>query len=397
MTKHKKYKNGDRFIPAAEFWNRMIKQGKVSHFKEGGEFNGLKQYNAPKHEQGGQNIDVNGNPTMMNPKGQVEGTENKIKYFNLPDKTGQEYIFSDANKTSLELKKFMKKFKKNHDPDNDDLSRNMMELKAKDLEFKNEAINASKQQENIPQQFNFGGGFNPILGMAFDVFKNNVINDGKEISDMSRFDYNQNNNLQPRPDIVNIPDKLPQISPFNKIPGTGNIPDKLPQLNPLNFNAVPDVPVLNNNSNVSDNTSNPNISMPEISNEQLLSGIGYGIKGVQAFSPATKENLMLPDFSKSDEKFGAMNANLDTARNEALSASNLMSNLNRSSVSNFNQYKNAQSQNFSNLQKNLGNIGLNEQQLRNAVLGQQGQYEQGKIYRIKLEQEIKELDLQMIL
>lgn len=392
MKKIKKYKNGGKFELPAQFWKRMINSGKVQSFEEGGEFQGFKQYDAPTHEQGGLNIDVNGNPTITSPKGQIEGKENKIKYFNLPDKSGKEYIFSDENKTSMELKSFMKKFKKNHDVDTDDISRNMMELKAKDLEFKNEMINSVKQQEQqqgIPE-FNLGGGFNPILGMAFNAISGMAKQQGNDALDPTRFDYNQNNQITPRPDILDIPNKLPNLNPQINI-------------KPSNLTATNNFTIPQDSDQVSTLKDKPgsgfleSLQSPDISNEQLLSGLGYGIKGVQAFQNATKDNLILPDYSKADEKYGAMNANLDSAKNEALNSSNLTSNLNRSSVSNFNQFSNRQNQNFANLQKNLASISLNEQQLKNNILSQQGQYEQGKsVLNRNLQDDIQIRNLQNV-
>lgn len=114
--------------PEVQDLNPMTKQ-----FKLGGEF---KQYNAPSHQDGGQLIDMNGNPTYSTPSAEIEKQENSYRGYVYSDH------LKDGDKTFAEKAKKINRMT-NRDSDIDRTSKilQLARLKAKnDLARVNEQL-----------------------------------------------------------------------------------------------------------------------------------------------------------------------------------------------------------------------------------------------------------------
>lgn len=111
----------------------------MKQMKLGGDF---KQYNAPSHEQGGQFIDMNGNPTTSNPVAEIETDENSY----------DGYVYSDTltnpdtgNTFAMDAKKIANKTKSK-----DQISQSSRILQLMKLREKNEGLRQQEENADIP-------------------------------------------------------------------------------------------------------------------------------------------------------------------------------------------------------------------------------------------------------
>lgn len=129
-------------------------------------------------------------------------------------------------------------------------------------------------------------------------------------------------------------------------------------------------------------TSNNNLSSPNDVNYNIpagvLKGIALGKSVIDALTPAEKENTILPDYRKSDAEMYATNIDYTQAKQDAIGASNLASNMNRSASRGVGQFQVRQMNNFANLSDQLGRIDMQENLQRNQLHTQRAGYEQGK-------------------
>lgn len=395
--------------------NKMNKPQETIYNKQlemGGQVNGFKQYNAPTHEEGGQLIDENGESNVNNPVAEIEGNENSFRYNALPDKAGKRYVFSDANGTSQMVRDVMKKYK-NKDTDNDLATRASMEMDIKNVENINEALNAARQnvsnflQKRYGGEFKDGGRVNPLLEPISNPY--NIVNNNSQLSSAySRSPINPYDQLGRQAGLQKTMNSLPNLSnPYDRTAGNYSV-DSLTTRSPINpydemgrrldrpYEITETKPDYSNkvsndfytvgqngnqNNNVFDNTS----GLQELGKETVspdygkyLRGAGIIASGIDAFQKPTVEETILPDYSKSDERMSGMSADLTQARQDVLAASNRGSELNRGAASSYSQYRSRELSNIGNLQDQLGRIGAQEQQMRNQILGAQGQYEANK-------------------
>lgn len=116
-------------------------------FKNGGD---LKQYNAPTHEQGGQMIDANMNPTNNQnlAVGEIEKNENGFN----------NYIYSDTlgngKKTFADL---AKKIVNKYENKKDEISTKTKNMELERLKQQNEAVKQQNDIQNQPAKFEGGG------------------------------------------------------------------------------------------------------------------------------------------------------------------------------------------------------------------------------------------------
>jgi len=328
-------------------------------YKTGGTLaSGYKQYNANNHEDGGQLVNNEGTP-VPNGQNEIEGTENTYNYKNMKNK--QPYVFSDANKTSVQLKEILNRYKKKN-VDSDEMSRNSMEFEINRLEQKNEVIKAKQEavqmmtEEQQPNMFKSGGPLDLTLPLPNQVLS-----------------INPNNNFNPQ----NITGAL-QIDPIRPLDKLG-LPNRVMSNNPSNnFNSKNiQLPTSSNNNLTTGSPDQMSIDKLPETGDILRAGV-LGVNTLGLFNKAEKESLITPDYSAADRRMGRMNSNLDAARNEALSATNASSDMIRSASSSFQQMQGRDLQNQANLTRALGNVSLNEQQTRNQIDQSVGSYEAGK-------------------
>lgn len=359
--------------------------------KNGGEVSGFKQYNAPSHEMGGQMVNKEGVPDTQNPVAEIEGTENSYKYSTLPDKVGTNYVFSDANQTSNMVKDIISKYK-NKNPDTDLTSKAAMEMEIKDVENINETLNAAKNAVSNMVQMRYGGKTKYAPGGS--------LSGGMPPQDPLTGPMSGYENIQEVPTFKPLDFSLSD-NPYNRIEMSRPIPELSTRGNDqvesmsASTNTLPEMNLSNiPNPNVNIPSNDPNTDKSGIGLDQILRTAGLVASGIDALQPAEEDRLITPDYSKSDERINAMNATLDQARQDVTGASNRASDLNRGASSSYSQFRARELSNIGNLQDQLGRIGMQEQQMRNQILGQQGQYEANKanvVRNIEQEQQVANL------
>lgn len=112
--------------------------------------------------------------------------------------------------------------------------------------------------------------------------------------------------------------------------------------------------------------------------DEMLRGTGLALNATQLFKKAENEDLITPDYNKSDQRFNRLNANLDAARDEVLSNQNASSQAIRSGSQSFQSLISRELQNQANTNRALNNVSLQEQQLRNQIDQTVGSYEASK-------------------
>ena len=112
--------------------------------------------------------------------------------------------------------------------------------------------------------------------------------------------------------------------------------------------------------------------------DKVLRGAVMGVNALGLLNKPEQEDLISPDYGAADRRFGNLNANLDAARDEVLSGRNAASNTIRSGSQSFQSLLARELQNSANTNRALNNISLQEQQIRNNINSQVGQYEANK-------------------
>lgn len=166
--------------------------------------------------------------------------------------------------------------------------------------------------------------------------------------------------------------KMPNLNPL-ALPGLTKPSMQLPKLNtvtPPDPNKALDR--LQGKTNVTSKGMDYNVPAG------ILKGLALGKSVIDALTPAEKEKTILPDYRKSDEQMYGMNVDYTQSKQDAVAASNLASNMNRSASGNFSQFQGRQSANFANVADALGNISMKENLDRNQQRMSRAGYEQGK-------------------
>lgn len=116
-----------------------------------------------------------------------------------------------------------------------------------------------------------------------------------------------------------------------------------------------------------------------------LNTIAVGLKGLglaksisDSLTPALEEQVILPDYTQSDRYMKEANIDYTQARQNAIGASNVGANVNRSASSNFAQYQNREMARTANLVDAIANIDMQENNARSSLNLTRGQYEQNK-------------------
>lgn len=339
--------------------------------KMGGEVGGFKQYNTSSHENGGQLIGEDGQPTGSNAVAEVEGTENIYKYSALPDKAGKKYVFSDNNGTSNMVKDIIGKYK-NKNTESDFASKAAMEMEIKNVENINEAVNKARDQVSQFMKMRYGGV--PKLG------------DGDRLNPLLEPISNPYDRTNPGYTVGSISTRSP-INPYDELGRRLDTPYQITESKPdYSSKTSNDFYTIggqnaNQSNNVFDNTTGvQSVEEGKVAPDygKYLRGAGIIASGIDAFQKPAVEDTILPDYSKSDERMNAMNADLTQARQDVLAGANRGSELNRGAASSYSQYRSRELSNIGNLQDQLGRIGAQEQQMQNQILGAQGQYEATK-------------------
>lgn len=313
---------GDVFNNTSKSTREQTQGGRYIYRQGGKTTKSFEQYNAPSHEQGGQNVNEQGIPTA-NGEHEIEKQENKFTYKNIKRST---YIF--PGESAKQVNKLVKKYK---NADTDPLVRNTLELEIQKIEQANEM---RKAKQNKTKQYKQGGKTYREGGPT-DLLTGNPRN------------YS-----------------LPSDKQFT-------LPT-LPVSNFLNTPKSTEQKLQDTFADYKPSLPKTKVSRPGDTLETLRNISLFG-NSLQLFNRAEKENPIFTDYGRANAELNNMSANLDPARENAVQGSNAMRNINRGQVSSYNQFSNRESQRLDSLRKTLGEINLSELGLKNNIAGQRSQ------------------------
>lgn len=345
-------------------------------YKEGGQLRGISQYIGANHDNGGIPIGSEGEVNGMNAVAEAEGGEYKVKFNNLPEMKGTNYIFPNIKSFRSEIESNLKENSKHTNPDTDRIARNTIEMNFKKLMMRNESRKAEEQLNT--NQFAEGGKLKyengdflfPFMGAMSPQFQFDNINE----------DINQrvqNEQFKSNVPTVDSPTLDSFKISFDDAAVDADIADQVK--NDAFKNRIPDVnaPKRLDLSKVG-KAIGKGVEFAVDKAPQMMRAAGLVGGLVDAFQKPERETPIMPDFTKADKEFDNMSTDLTQARQDAQAVTNMMSNVNRSASTGFGAYRARQAANYSNLADQLGRIGTQEQQMRNQIAGTKGSYEYQK-------------------
>lgn len=337
---------------------RLASLNDAFYKKDGGVINqGFKQYDTGSHDSGNDlKVDQYGNPTN-NPVAAVQNQENAVII------EGKPYVMSDTlinpetgNTFNIDAAMVNKKHPKASQLEED---KNTMDFKMKRLASLNTLMKSLKDSFNKAE----GGPFVPRRIDPLTGAESNLISDAPEYDPMSEN--------------------------FDKLPQADYTPEfMLRGINP----SLPDNTKVNAPDILIGNSDNQSYSPQEVSQRGLPEGndinynaIAIGLKGaglvkslVDSLTPAEKESPILPNYNKSDKYMQEANIDYTQARQDAIGASNVGANVNRSASGNFSAFANREQSRVANLSDSISRIDQQENNARSSLNLSRGQYEQGK-------------------
>lgn len=339
---------------------------------------GFYQYNAPSHAQGGQTVGIAGNRAG---EGAVAEIQNKENSYN-------KYVYSDTlnnpetgNTFNVDMHKLVKKYSKHTNPDLDSIAKEGLDSESNRLSRINDAM---RIQDDFKKDQ--GGGLNVV------TLRKMQLANGYPLEALANMANTVNENILP-----NLYGRTQgAVTPLGAVPNLPSLPDM--QMPSYSFPARTEqgldmLPTVNSGvQSQSNNTQLPDIdtmpryglypNTPEQTNltdvAKLLKGVTLGKSLVDSLLPAEKENPILPNYTEADRYMQEAQADFTATRNNALSASNAASELNRNASGTFNQYRARETQRLNQQMQTLANISM-EETLQNSRFNQvRGQYEAGK-------------------
>lgn len=357
---------------------------------EGGFINDhFTQYSSGSHASGNDTqIDQYGNPVEQG-VASIQNKENMYKGF----------IFSDTlknpetgNKFNTDAIKINKKYKNAR---LDDITKSTLDFEMNKLQVLNqEKINKKESKMakggfiNPPQmpygdpqqayneawQFNYGEDPNAIQPIGLDP---TVMQNGQIMTDRS---------IVPQVPTLNLMSGVRS----NGITANGNTQSGLATDNTQTVNS----PELTLGNQYQPTTTNTTTGYPagttgsyttERSGLGTLDAIGLGLKGAalvgsisDAITPALKEPLITPDYSRADQYMQEANIDYSQAKQDSIGVSNIASNNIRSMSGNAGQYMSRQSGRVAQLQDSLSRISEAQNNAQSQLNLTKGQYESNK-------------------
>lgn len=334
---------------------------KWNHEDGGAVTSNFKQYDTGSHDSGGDlSINENGNASSANSVATVQNKENAYT-----NKLGSTYIYSDmltnpetGNTFNIDAAKFNRKFN-NADTSMED--RNALEHSMKRLSLINDKVRSVKDMVEKAcggnTKMSTGGIPVPTLSqMGLD----NVLNMSVPPA--------INNGFAADPNLEELQPNLP-ITPVSQV--TSTAPERSVNIN----SALQDIP---DTTGKSKTRGDAPFEADYNTIAMMLKGAGLAKSFVDMTTPAEVESVILPDYRKSDKQMYSTNIDYTQAKQDAIAASNLASNVNRSASGSFAQYQGRQANNYANLADSVGNISMKEALDRNQQYVQRAGYEQGK-------------------
>ena len=326
----------------------------------------FKQYNTGSHDSGNdQPIDSEGRPSGKADGGYVQNNENAY------DMGNGSYVMSDTlvnpmtgNTFNIDAMKINNKYK---NADNIPEEQNAIDANMKRLSIINDKMRITKEA---------------VLKACGGKTKQ-MYNGGPTDPD-PRFTQQVDTNVTPLTTIN--PDDL-LIDP---ITGSVNATSNPQSFTESNSGLALDTSSENGQTiklgeDLATTTYNPKAAKQVGEGDFNYNWIAAGLKAValgksidDALTPAEKEKTILPNYYKADRQIYSANADYTQAKQDAVGAANLMSNMNRSASTNFGAFQGRQSMNFANLAQQIGNISTQENNMRSQQALQRGQYETNK-------------------
>ncbi len=322
----------------------------------------FKQYNTGSHASGNDlAVNAKGNPAQGNNVVTVQNKENA--YTNTK---GESYVFSDVlvnpltgNHFNKDAAKINKKYSK---ADSYKEEQNALEFSMNRLSMLNEIV---KPKEQSTQLFN-GGPTNKKYSTIDDQTNFPMEELSVPLSDNWFYDAKTDQLYDP---------PLQQPSPID----TSLIKKPMADRSNPTLNTV-DAPITTDRTDyVSPFDRTPKNTEFNYNTVALgLKGLGLAKSIADSLEPAEIEKPILPDYRQSDKQMYATNIDYTQAKQDALAASNLAGNINRSASGSLEQYMGRQAGNYANYADNIGRISMKEALDRNQQYVQRAGYEQGK-------------------
>ena len=338
--------------------------------------NNFKQYNTGGHITGNDlPVDQNGNASA-NPVAAVQNKENMFKIKGTPFIMSDTLVNPETGKTfNVDAAKLNKKYP---DASFSTESKNTLNLGMERLAKLNNIMKGAKETYQMMcggslKKYADGG---PFIPRRVDI-------NGRE--------YNY---------ITDAPQFDPLREPIEKLPQAGAGIAEL-------FTRNQSVPTIQNplvsstdDRSYSDTSFNQGAfdsANPGASGDSVLptdvatertpfnfNSIAVGLKGagllksiLDASTPAQKESPLLPDYTESDRYMAEANIDYTQARQNAIGASNVGANVNRSASGNFSQYLNREANRVANLSDSIANIDMAENNARSNLNLSRAQYKRG--------------------
>lgn len=166
--------------------------------------------------------------------------------------------------------------------------------------------------------------------------------------------------------IQQLPQKTPAVASITPPPAV-NVPSTVP---------IPQAKTKTTGVNTDFNLNSNAIAL-------ALKTVGLSKSIADALEKPVVEKPMLTDYTAADRQIYGTNVDYTQARQDALAASNLASNVNRAGSTGLNQYQTRMQSTYGNLADQLGQISMNENLQRNQQAMQRGQYETSKAVDLK--------------
>lgn len=373
--------------------------------KYGGKF---KQYNAPSHNNGGQMVDENGNPTTTHPVAEIQNNENSYDNYVYSDTLKNPYT---GNTFNVDMSKIVKKYK---NPGTDMIDKTSVKIAAKNLSKVNDTVRSIVETVESPQM-PYGGDIEPLPTLPIKEIVSGLTGytpqaDNPNLPHVQNPFDSMNNDVSVPPGtnpwegMSALPPNSVETPNYGTREGTMKsflkaqfTPQKSyddTAYNPQEFNQSPKTNMFGNsaltinnnfgeslvNDNLTDGIQDRDSKKGFNFNTAALVGKGLGLANSikNALEPAEVERARIPDYQSADQAFDRASIDYTQAAQNAIGASNALGNINRNTSSGFSQYRNREAARIAGLQDTLANIGMTERNANSQLDITRGQYRANK-------------------
>lgn len=329
------------------------------YMSHGGTMPGSKSFDGPSHEQGGIQVDANGQQST-NPVAEVEGDEFMHRFSFVPNKGN--YIFSKKLGTADMAEGIVDKYSKmkgHKNPIKDSLVKAAMEFELKNVADLNDMRKAIEQQAaQVEQASNqqVEQGVMRLGGILEKVGLKKYDNGGGPLqSDINEPLFGLPNISQEA--LVRSQNKPLSFLDMNRQPQTGFV---IPQT------------LVDMNKTYTQDVSNSNSTSPVVAPK--VSGVSDALRtatmigdAFQAMRPAEKESPIMTDFSKMRGHLDSLSADLTPAKNAVAGAFNEGNQQIRDGSTSLQSYMTRRMGSTAQQAEALSQIAGKERELRNSI------------------------------